>query len=61
MESTIAFCLEANAGSVRRSGGLQELIDLHNERLDLPTEEWSKQVIADAAQRAGAAPDRQGV
>ncbi|MAF39283.1 MAG: hypothetical protein CL696_10515 [Chloroflexi bacterium] len=61
MESTIPFCLEANAGSVRRTGGVQELIDRHDERLDLPTEEWSKQVIADEAQRAVAAPDRQGV
>ncbi len=56
--SAIGFCLECQAGGVRPPGGLQELVECHNERLDLPAEEWSKEVIADAAQRAGTAADR---
>ena len=56
--SSIGFCLECQAGGVRPPGGLQRLVERHNERLDLPPEEWSKEVIADAAQRAGTAVDR---
>ena len=51
--SSIAFCLECLAGGVRPPGGLQELVERHNERLDLPLEEWSKEVIAEAVQRSG--------
>ena len=37
--STIAFCLECQAGGVRPApGGLQRLVERHNERLDLPPE-----------------------
>ena len=36
-------------------GGLQELVERHNKRLDLPPEVWSKEVIAEAVQRAGTA------
>lgn len=50
--STIGFCLEAQAGGVRPAGGLQELIDRHNERLDLPAEEWSQAMISDAVERS---------
>ena len=53
--STIAYCLECLAGGVRPSGGLRELVVRHNERLDLPPEVWSKEVIAEAVQRAAAA------
>ena len=53
--STIGFCLEAQAGGVRPPGGLQELIDRHNDRLDLSPEEWSKEVIAEVLQRASKA------
>ena len=51
--SSIAYCLECLAGGVRPPGGLQELVERHNDRLDLPLEEWSKEVIAEAAQRSG--------
>ena len=53
--STIGFCLEAQAGGVRPPGGLRELIDRHNERLDLSAEEWSKEIIVAAVQRSHAA------
>ncbi len=56
--STIAFCLTCLAGGVYPPDGLQRLVERHNERLDLPLEEWSKLVIADAAQRAGTATGR---
>ena len=56
--SAIGFCLECQAGGVRPPGGLQELVERHNERLDLPPEEWSKEVIADAVHRARTAADR---
>ena len=35
--------------------GLQKLVERHNERLDLPLEVWSKEVIAEAVQRSGTA------
>ena len=54
-ESSIAFCLECLAGGVRPPGGLQRLVERHNERLDLPPEEWSKEVIAEAVHRSGTA------
>ena len=53
--SPIGFCLECQAGGVRPPGGLRELVERHNERLDLPLEEWSKEVIAEAVQRSGTA------
>ena len=37
--SSIGFCLECQAGGVRPPGGLQELVQRHNERLDLAPEE----------------------
>ena len=51
--STIAYCLECQAGGVRPPGGLQELVERHNGRLDLPHEEWSKKIIAEAVHRSG--------
>ncbi len=51
--SAIGFCLECQAGGVRPPGGLPELVERHNERLDLPPEEWSKEVIDDAVSRSG--------
>ena len=51
--SSIAFCLTCMAGGVYPAGGLQELVERHNERLDLPPEEWSKEIIAEAVQRSG--------
>ena len=53
--SSIGFCLECQAGGVRPPGGLRELVERHNERLDLPPEAWSKEVIAEAVQRSGTA------
>ena len=53
--SAIGFCLECQAGGVRPRGGLQEIVERHNERLDLPPEEWSKEVIAEAVHRSGTA------
>jgi len=53
--SSIGFCLECQAGGVRPPSGLQKLVERHNERLDLPPEEWSKEVIADAVRRSGTA------
>ena len=53
--SSIGFCLECQAGGVRPPGGLQRLVELHNDRLDLPPEEWSKEVIAAAVDRSGKA------
>lgn len=58
--SAIAFCLECLTGGVRPPGGLQELVERHNERLDLPPEVWSKEVIAETLHRAGKAAERQG-
>lgn len=55
--SSIGFCLESLAGGVRPAGGLNELVERHNERLDSPVEEWSKEIIAEAAQRSGVAID----
>ena len=52
--STIGFCLEAQSGGARPAGGLQELIDRHNERPDLSPEDWSKQIIEEAVNRARA-------
>ena len=37
--SSIAYCLECQAGGARPPGGLQRLVERHNERLDLPPEE----------------------
>ena len=53
--SSIAYCLECQAGGERPPGGLQELVERHNERLDLPPEVWSKEVIAEAVRRSGKA------
>ena len=50
--SSIGFCLECQAGGVRPPGGVQELVQRHNERLDLPLEDWSKEVIAEAVHRS---------
>ena len=50
--SSIGFSLECQAGGVRPPGGVQELVQRHNERLDLPLEDWSKEVIAEAVQRS---------
>ncbi len=50
--SSIGFCLESQAGGVRPPGGLQRLVERHNERLDLTPEAWSKEVIADAVHRS---------
>ncbi len=50
--SAIGFCLEALAGGIRPAGGLPMLVERHNERLDLPPEEWSKEVIAEAVHRS---------
>ena len=35
--------------------GLQRLVERHNERLGLPLDEWSKEVIAEAVHRSGSA------
>ena len=53
--SAIGFCLECEAGGVRPPGGLQKLVERHNERLDLPPEEWSKEIIAEVVHRSGTA------
>ena len=53
--STIAFCLTCLADGVYPPEGLQRLVERHNERLDLPPEEWSKEVIAEAVHRSGTA------
>ena len=53
--STIAFCLTCLAGGVYPPEGPQRLVERHNERLDLPPEEWSKEVIAEAVHRSGTA------
>ena len=53
--SSFGFCLECQAGGIRPSGGLQELVERHNERLDLSPEDWSKEIIADAVHRSGTA------
>ena len=53
--SSIAFCLECLAGGVRPPGGLRELVERHNERLDLPPEVWSQEVIAETVHRSGTA------
>ena len=53
--SSIAFCLECLAGGVRPPGGLPMLVERHNERLDLPPEEWSKSVIDEVLHRSGTA------
>ena len=53
--SSIAYCLECQAGGVRPPGGLQSLVERHNERLDLPPEDWSKEVIAEVVHRTGTA------
>ena len=53
--SAIGFCLECQAGGVRPAGGLPMLVERHNERLDLPLEEWSKEIIAEAVHRSGTA------
>ena len=58
--SSIGFCLECQAGGVRPPGGLRELVERHNERLDLSAEVWSKEVIADKLHRVGTAAKRQG-
>ena len=50
--SSIAFCLECLAGGVRPPGGLQELVERHNERLDLSPEDWSREVIAETVHRS---------
>ncbi len=36
-------------------GGVQRMVERHNERLDLPPEAWSKEVIAEAVHRSGTA------
>ncbi|MCH8186721.1 MAG: tetratricopeptide repeat protein [Chloroflexi bacterium] len=53
--SSIAFCLTCLAGGVYPAEGLQKLVERHNERLDLPPEDWSKEVIAEAVHRSGTA------
>ena len=53
--SPIGFCLECQAGGVRPPGGPPMLVERHNERLDLPPEAWSKEVIAEAVDRSGTA------
>ena len=53
--SSIGFCLECQAGGVRPDGGLPMLVERHNERLDLPPEEWSREIIAEAVQRSAPA------
>jgi len=53
--STLAFNLAALAGGVYPAEGLQKMVELHNERLGLPPEEWSKEVIAEAVHRSGTA------
>ena len=58
--SSIGFCLECQAGGVRPAGGLPMLVERRNERLDLPLEEWSKEIIAETLQRAGEAAQRRG-
>ena len=52
--SSIGFCLECQAGGVRPPGGLQKLVERHNDRLDLPLEEWSKSMIDDVNHRSRA-------
>lgn len=51
--SSIAYCLECLSGGVRPPGGLQELVEHHNYLLDLPPEDWSKEIIAEAIQHGG--------
>ena len=53
--SSIAFCLACLAGGVQPPDGFRGLVERHNERLDLPPEDWSKEMIADAVQRSGTA------
>ena len=53
--SSIAFCLTCLAGGVYPPESLQRLVERHNERLDLPPEAWSKEVIAEAVHRSGTA------
>ena len=53
--SSIGFCLESLAGGVRPPGGLPMMVERHNERLDLPPEEWSKEIIAESLDRSGTA------
>ncbi len=53
--SAIAFCLTCLAGGVYPPEGLQGVAERHNERLDLPPAEWSKEIIAEAVQRSGQA------
>ena len=43
------------AGSVCPHEGPSELVERHNERLDLPPEVWSKEIIAEAVHRSGTA------
>ena len=56
--SSIGFCLESLNGGVRPAGGLPELVERHNAHLDLPVDEWSKEIIAEVAQRSGLDVDR---
>jgi predicted ATPase len=51
--SSIAYCLESLAGGVRPADGLSAMVERHNERLDLPLEAWSKEIIAEARDRSG--------
>ena len=51
--SSIAYCLECLAGGVRPVGGLPMIVERHNERLDLPPEVWSKEVIDEVLHRVG--------
>ena len=53
--SSIAFCLTCLAGGVYPAEDLQRMVERHNERLDLPPEAWSKEIIADAVHRSGTA------
>jgi predicted ATPase len=56
--SSIGYCLDKLAGGGCPAGGLPMLVERHNARLDLPLEEWSKEIIAEAAQRSGLDVDR---
>ena len=51
--SSIGYCLESLAGEVRPADGLNVLVERHNARLDLPLEEWSREINAEVTQRFG--------
>jgi hypothetical protein len=51
--SSIGYCLESLTGGVRPADGLNVLVERHNAHLDLPLEEWSREIIAEVTQRSG--------